>query len=416
MPANRSRSRPALASIADHEKYMATSGSDGDRERRRVTAEAPSSLQDLREALPADIDVSWRGDHCGDDCRAVASARSSATSARRRSPGEGLKAKHASSHSRPSSSPTTTAIASDSAASIPIALGTSGCSFSAASVPRPENGGVASGAMERSPMSARVNVLQNLLAPTAMRQQDPMQETAIKGVSAGAEQYDRDGVHVSTLAVTAFPETVDGSGGNVVVADSDNGDGADALERLLGHSIIAGRTTSGARSDNGSPNANPASSVVDVTARRAIHRPGVSVGSNICHQKATGIDRSRTKESNDSASQPTQSDEGFGVRASTRALGRRQGPGGKTTPLGVGNEGAGTARVFDGGEGSVSDDRDESGLIQPFSCCARSEDRCEEQKARSRMAMDERPDDLEELEVRVRLYPQKVGWCQQHQR
>lgn len=425
-PASNSRTRPALASIADLDKYTGTSGLEGNTERGRMTAEESSPLQDLREALPADIDVSWRGGQYGVDRAAAASATRSASSARRRSPKAEKKATHASARSRPSSSSTITAITSDSVASTPTALGTYGRPSPSALVLRRESdvatkttaahlfaspfsalgdgkpatrhsspalhgGTSSSAAMARSPMSARVDVLQNLVAPIATGEQDPIQTDTSKAVSAEAEEKKCNGVSVSTSTAATAPRVKDG-GGNVVVAVGENADGADALERLLGHSIIAGDTTSSTRSDNGSPSTNAVSGFVDGIARHGAHCPGVSAGSSSFHQRATdkGI-----------AIRPNQTSEGFGAHDSTRALGRGHGHGGKPTPLSGNNEGGATARLFGEGQGSDSDDRGEIGLMRPSYYIARSEERCEGQKAGPRMAMEERPDELEELEVRV---------------
>lgn len=247
-------------------------------------------------------------------------------------------------------------------------------------------------------MSARVDVLRNLLAPIAMGEQGLIQKDTIRAVSAGAEE-NNDEVDVSTSTAATVPKVRDG-GSNVVVAFGEkNADDADALELLLGHSVIAGDTTTSTRSDNGSPTTNAASGFVDGIAKHAAYCLDDSAGSSSYHQRATDIDRPRTTESKGIATRPNQTREGFGVHASTTALDRGHGLGGKATPLRVNSECGATARLFGGGQGSDSDDRGEIGLMRPYS--ARSKERYGGQKAGPRMDMDERPDKLEELEVRV---------------
>lgn len=423
-PACSSRGIPTLGSTTDHEKYIAKAGLEGDKERWRVTAEAPPPLQGFCEALPVDIDVSWRGDKYRDDYGAIVSARRSATS-----PGAEKKDARTSPRSRPSSSFTTTAIALNSAAHNPSALGASDHSSPAVSVfggvaskahlfaspfstlgdgdpvthhysPALHGGASSTGAVGRSPTSARVDILQNLLAPTAMGEQDLMQQKTTQALSAGAEEKKCNGTDFSTSATTAVLEAID-SGGNVVVTCGESTDDADALERLVGHSIIAGGTSSSTRSDNGSPTINAVSSFVDGIARPAINGPAVGVGSSSYRPKATETSLPQTTESQ-RTSRPTQSREGFDVRASARALDCGHGPS-------VDNEGGATARMFNVGERRGNGDRGERGLMQPSSDSARSEGLCGGQKAGPRITMDERPDELEELEVRV------VCCCKQHE-
>lgn len=263
-----------------------------------------------------------------------------------------------------------------------------------------------SGKMQRSPMSARVDALQNLLAPGAMGGEELRPDSGKK----------RDKAQVSRTETQALP---DGKGGG-----GDNGSGvasdADALEHLLVHSTINVDTGSSVRGDNGSPGTTCASSSFDAIARPA------NCGSDACvvssskddHRDEGGTDCHRTIGTKEVIAVPTQvAHIHTDVHTGLSALDGGHLPGGQATSLSLAEESGAKVETSRKGirRGNIgeNDGREE---IEGFSsmcgegarevlessfCRATSRERGHGENAEPPMAVDR--SDLEELEVRNRM-------------
>ncbi|CAN0237806.1 unnamed protein product, partial [Ectocarpus sp. 8 AP-2014] len=376
----------ATASIADHENSGAASelANQGLGGGVRVIAGAPSSSPQPSPEVPANIDVSWLERHKREDGGAVAATSMEARDIR-----------SASSRFRPWSSAAINVSAAT--AETPGAFDLPNTSFAADAVVKhiedrdkkmrsatraslfasplspweetsaiarrsPLSAGDASrcGKMQRSPMSARVDVLQNLLAPGAMGGEERRPQTD-SGKKRGKAQ-------VSRTETEALP---DGKGGG-----GDNGSGvagdADALEHLLVRSTISVDTGSSVRGDNGSPGTHCASSSFDAIARPANCSPDACVvsSSRDDHRDEGGTDRHRTIATKEVIAVPTQvAHTHTDGRTGLSALDGGHLPGGQATSLSLAEESGATAETSRKGirRGSIgeSDDREE---IEGFSC------------------------------------------------
>lgn len=291
------------------------------------------SLQPSSETLADEDYVSWRETRHGDG--AIAARKRFTAASSLRSP-EGNSACIASPRSHPSpSSPTVMTTAG--AASNPTALGTPKQSFSdpavvgrkeggkainestksthASTSPFPLPGGESStarhspvisagdskssdgGTMLRSPMSARFDVLQGLVAPAVMGDKTPRQKHE-RLVQPAQVQSTESEVGV---------ERTDRRGGGDKRSDiecSENVVEIDALECLLVHSAI----TSDPRSssicgDHGKRNTTGVRSIVNDVAKRARDRPSCRLNSRSNVMKiGDGSDRFRTTDTEANAS------------------------------------------------------------------------------------------------------------------
>ncbi|CAB1103639.1 unnamed protein product [Ectocarpus sp. CCAP 1310/34] len=380
----------ATASIADHENSGAASelayqGLGGG---VRVIAGVPSSSPQPSPEVPPKIDVSWLERHKREDGGAVSA--SSLESRDNRS---------ASSRFRPWSSAAVN-VSAATAEPPPGAVDLPNTSFAADAVvkhiedgdkkmrsatraslfaspfsPREETSAIARrsplsagdasrcGKMQRSPMSARVDVLQNLLAPGAMGGEElrPQNDSGKK----------RGKAQVSRTETEAFPDGK-GSGGDNGSGDADD---ADALEHLSVHSTINVDTGSSVRGGNGSPVTNCASSSFDAIARPA------NCGSDACvvsssrddHRDEGGTDRHRTIATKEAIAVSTQvARTHTDVRTGLSALDGGHLPGGQATSLSLAEESGVSAETSRKGtrRGNVgeSDDREE---IEGFSSACR---------------------------------------------
>ncbi|CBN73816.1 conserved unknown protein [Ectocarpus siliculosus] len=376
----------ATASIADHENSGAASelANQGLGGGVRVIAGAPSSSPQPSPEVPANIDVSWLERHKREDGGAVAATSMEARDNR-----------SASSRFRPWSSAAIN-VSAATAEPLPGAFDPPNTSFAADAVvkhiedgdkktrsatraslfasplsPREETGAIARrsplsagdasrrGKMQRSPMSARVDVLQNLLAPGAMSGEELRPQN-----DSGKE---RGKTQVSRTETEALP---DGKGGG-----GDNGSGvagdADALERLLVRSTINVDTGSSVRGDNGSPITSCASSSFDAIARPANCGPDACVisSSRDDHRDEGGTDRHRTIATKEVSAVPTQvARTHTDVRTDLSALDGGRFPGGQANSLSLAEESGATVETSRKGirRGNIgeSDDREE---IEGFS-------------------------------------------------
>lgn len=226
-------------------------------------------------------------------------------------------------------------------------------------------------------MSARVDVLQNLLAPAETSEQDLTRPNVGIVASAAAKGSASDEANVARTLAKSAPEEKGGVGAGGVAECYGIVDNA---ERLLGRS-----------SENGSQNTNAAGRFVDPIARHETAHPGLSNDGNDHQQQAEATERPRTPETKGADLRPTRTRPRSGVvDASTSALDR--GPEIQGAPLGPTDE-------FDAMERINFDNF--KGLSRPSSFSAsRNEERWDEQKAGPRPAIRARSDELEELEVR----------------
>lgn len=396
--------RPALASITGGDAHGAVCGLESDGVGGgRAAAEMSPTSQASHEALPADIDVSWRKGRYGNDGEAVASsAKHFSDTVRLRSSGSRNDAKRASSRV----SPPYYSIPSNTAAGTPTALGTSGRSspdeailerredartqksataahlfasiFSALGEgrqvarrsPTALDGG-ASRSGGRSPMSARVDVLQNLLAPAG--DQDLPRPNLGVVTSAVSKESTSDGTIVAKMSMAPGAAEKGGGGGRGIVECDEIVRNA---ERLLGRS-----------SENGSQNTNAVGSCVDAIARHQKTQPGLS-NERKGRQQAEAAVHPQTPETRGTDLRPTRTRARSGVESSASAL--DSGPEGTAAPLGPSDE-------FDAMERIQFDDV--KGLSRPASYTTRTEERWDEQEAGPRPTIGERSDELEELEV-----------------
>lgn len=405
-----SSGRPALVSIAGGDTHGAASELEGDDEAGgRMSA---SALQASHEALPADIDVSWREGQHGDDSGAFASAKRFSSTVRLGSPGANDDANRAS----PRSSPPyyTTTPLSKNAAGTPTAVGTSGQSYPARATPErkeddvrakqsstaahlfastfstlgeghqaarrspPAPDGGASRNGGRSPMSARVDVLQNLLAPAEMGEQDltrPRPNPSVVASACEAKRSTGDEASVAKTSMAPAPEEKVGGRGAV-----ECGENVDNAERLSGRS-----------SENGSRNNNAVSGFVDTIERRERTRPSGFSNGSVGRQQAGTTEHPQPPGTKGIDLGPTSTGARSGVDASTSDLDR--GPERKAGTLGLTAELDTTAKIQSDGV---------KGLLRPSSYTARNEERWDERKAGPRPTIGERADELEELEVRMR--------------
>lgn len=416
-------SRLALVSTTHGDAHGAASGLEGDDlGGGRVVEEMPSSIRGASpEALPADIDVSWRRGQYDDDGGAVASAKRFSSTVRLRSPGTSNDAKRASSRA----SPPFHAIPSCAAAGSPTTPGSPGRSSPGEALlerkkddARVENpaatsahlfaptfstleerdqdsrrspavalDGGASRAGGRSPMSTRVGVLQNLLAPAGTGEQDLTRPNVGIVASTAPKRSASDETNVARTLAKRAPEEKGGVSGSSVAQHDDIVHDA---ERLLGRG-----------SENGSPNTSAAGRFVDANARNERTHPGLSNERSDHQQQAEVTERPRTHETkgDDLRQTRTRPRSGSGADAGATALNR--GPERKAHPLAPTDEFEATERKnFD----------DFKGLSRPSSFSAsRNEGRWNEQKAGPRPAIAERSDELEELEVRRAMLPHHTG-------
>lgn len=223
-------------------------------------------------------------------------------------------------------------------------------------------------------MSSRVGVLQNLLVPVGIDEQDLTRPNPGVVASAAAKRSTGDEAVLAKETAKLAPEEKGGGSGSVAVECGEN---VDIAERLLGRS-----------SGNGSRNTNAVSSFVGPIARH--EHPGVSNKGNVHPQaEATECLQPPETKKNDLRLTRTRAARS-GVDASASALDR--GPQRKAPPLGPTDELDEMARIqFDGFKG----------LLRPSSCSVKNEERWDEQKAGPRRTMGERSDELKELEVRT---------------
>ncbi|CAM9243736.1 unnamed protein product [Ectocarpus fasciculatus] len=305
----------ATASIADHENFGAASelASEGLGGGVRVVAGAPSFSPQPSPEVPANIDVTWLERQTREDGGAVAAtspeARDNASASSRFRPwsSAAIDVSAATTADNPSAfDPPNTSFAADAVVrhiedgDKETGSATRANLFASPFSPREETSAFArrsplsagdarhSGKMQRSPMSARVDVLQNLLAPGVMGGEDlrPQNGSGNK----------RDKPQVSRTETEALPDSIG-------VADD-----ADALEHLLVHSTINVDTGSSIRSDNGSPGTNCASSPFDAIVRPANCGPDPCVvsSSRDDHRDEGGTIHHRTIATKEITAVPTQ--------------------------------------------------------------------------------------------------------------
>ena len=230
-------------------------------------------------------------------------------------------------------------------------------------------------------MSARVDVLQNLLAPCEHGEKDPTDPKVDIVAPASARGSKGDEATVANASTKLAHEEKGGVGG------SGSGSGAlhcdkiiDTAERLLG-----------GNSEDGSRNTNKAvGGFAGTMARHEAAHPGLRNESNSHEQQAEAMDHLSTPGTETRGHDPrtTRTRAGSGLDAS--ALDRR--PGRRGGSLGATDESDAMERV--------EFDDTKTLLRRPSSFPARSEGRWDEQKAGPRPAIGERFDELEELEVR----------------
>lgn len=388
--------RPILASMMGGDTCGPASGLEGDNEGLSLSA-----LQASHEALPAEIDVGWRGAQYCDDGGAVASAERFSTTVRLRSPpGSRNDGKRASSRASP---PYYTA-PSNAAAGTPTALGTSGRSSPAEAIIEREGNDVraktpataaslfastfsglgeghqaarrspaaldggASHPGGRSPMSARVDVLQNILAPVEMAEDGLARPNSCVVSPAVTEGRASDEAVFAKMLTMPAPEGKGGGGGIECGEITDS-----SAERLLERS-----------SETGSRN---------TIERHERTRPGLSNESDDI-QQVGATERPQTPEAKEADDlRPISLRARSGADASTSAL--DGGPERKAGSRSITDELDAMEQVHFGGV---------KGLSRPSSYSARNGERWDKQKAGPRLTTGERFDELEELEVRERQH------------
>eukprot|EP00752_Nemacystus_decipiens_P008031 g7177.t1 len=404
----RSSGRPAVSSIVGGATHGAAAGPEGDdlRGGRALAGMLSSTPQASHEALPADIDVSWREGQYGDDGGAVTSTKRFSSTVRLRSPGAGDDAKRLSSHTSP---PYDHTIPSSAAGGTHTALGASGGSSpDEAFLRRKEAGaraekpttsahlfastfsalgdgnqaahrspaaaldGGASRTGGRSPMSARVDVLQNLLAPAETDEQDLTHPNVGVGVSA-TTMGSRSEETVPNTPQAPGAEEKGGVGGGAPEPD----DTADHAERPPGR-----------RGDNESQNTNDASGrLVDAMARHERSHPGLLNEGSDHQQQAGATEHLQTPETRITDFRPTGARPRPGFVTGTSALDR--GPAKETAPLGSTDQFDATERI----QFNYS-----TGLSRPSSYSTGNEEWSDERKPGARPVISDRSDELEELE------------------
>lgn len=398
----------------------------------RVVAGAPSSSPQPSPDVPANIDVSWLERHRREDGRAVATASPEARdntsgSSRFRTWSSAATNVSAATDDDPGAfDPRNTSFAADAVVrhiedgEKKIRSATRANLFASPFSPREETSAIArrsllsaddasrSGKMQRSTISARVDVLQNLLAPGAMSGEDlrPQNDSSQK----------RDMAQVSRTETEALP---DGKGGG-----GDDGSGvagdADALEHLLVHSTINVDTGSSIRSDNGSPGTNCASSSFDAIVRPANCGPHACVvsSSRDDHRDEGGTDRHRTIATKEITAVPTQAahthiDVHTGLaaldgghvperQATSRSLVEEGGVTTETSRKGIRRSNIGENDDRERMEGlSSTCEEGPKGVLESSFCRATSRERGHAENVEPPMAIDR--SELEELEVRKRM-------------
>eukprot|EP00903_Cladosiphon_okamuranus_P008560 g8214.t1 len=379
--------RSALVSATRGDTRGAASGSedDGKGEGQIAVETSSSSIQASHDALPADIDVSWREGHCVDDGEAVASSKRFSSTVRLSSP--------------PSRAcPPHYTIPSSTAAGTPTALGTPGRSYPAeCTFERKESGaretrsaaqmahlfastfsalgdgqqaarssttapdGGASRSDGRSPISARVELLQNLLGPDE-KGEDNVAPPGVCTVAPTATRRTSDDTNLAKASTKPSLEEKDGIGGSSAVEGDEI---LDAAERLLGRG-----------SEDVSQNTAVVGGFVGTSAKRERTHPGLEGG---C-QQAEATESLPTPETKGTDLRPTRPRAQSGVDASE--------PERKVTQAGPTDE-------FDAIERRQFDNTE--GLLRPSYSPAARKERWDEQKAGPRPAIGERFDELAEL-------------------
>lgn len=324
-----------VALVADGDTHGVTSvlarkGVQGQGKGRACIEVGSSSLQASSEILSGEDNFTWRERQNGQGDGAVAYLRrpAAATSARL-SEGTKVCMEHASPQTSPSA-PTPSAVGT--AAGDPAALGISKQSppdaavatlrdsrkamseaakspyaftsptsplgdgkYAARRCPVMSVGGTRNsdfGTMVRSPMSARVDVLQNLLAPAVMAEKDRRQEHSRLLESAEVQGNMENGACVR--------RTEGGSG-----VDDENVSEINALERLLVHSATTGDPgRSSICDDDDNRNTNGVGTTVSDIAKRVRSRSSLHVVSRSSDKKiGDGGDRPRTPDTKPDALQ-----------------------------------------------------------------------------------------------------------------
>ncbi|CAN0533085.1 unnamed protein product, partial [Ectocarpus sp. 12 AP-2014] len=375
----------ATASIADHENSGAASelayqGLGGG---ARVIAGTPSSSPQPPPEVPANIDVSWLERHKREDGEAVAAtspeARDNRSTSSRFRPwsSAAINASAAIAENSGAFDLPNTSFAADAVVKHiedggkKMRSATRASLFASPFSPREETSAIArrsplsacdpsrSGKMQRSPMSARVDVLQNLLAPGAMGGEEPTSQN-----DSGKK---RDKAQVSRTETQTLPDEKGGG--------SDNGSGvagdADALEHFLVHSTISVDTGSSVRGDNGGSGTNCANSSFDAIARPANRGPDACVvsSSRDDHRDEGGTDRYRTIATKEVIVVPTQvAHTHTDVHTGLSTFDGGHLPGGQSTSLSLAEESGATVEASRkstrSGNISENDDREE---IEGFS-------------------------------------------------
>ncbi|CAN0474956.1 unnamed protein product, partial [Ectocarpus sp. 12 AP-2014] len=417
----------ATASIADHENSGAASelayqGLGGG---VRVIAGTPSSSPQPPPDVPANIDVSWLERHKREDGEAVAAtspeARDNRSTSSRFRPwsSAAINASAATAENSGAFDLPNTSFAADAIVKHiedggkKVRSATRASLFASPFSPREETSAIArrsplsagdasrSGKMQRSPMSARVDVLQNLLAPGAMGGEELWSQN-----DSGKK---RDEAQVSKTETQTLPDGKAGGG--------DNGSGvagdADALEHLLVHSTISVDTRSSVRGDNGSPGTNCANSSFDAIARPANRGPDACVvsSSRDDHRDEGGNDRYRTIATKEVIVVPTQVAHTH-VHTGLSTFDGGHLHGGQATSLSLAEESGATVETSRkstrSGNISENDDREEiegfsstcgagaKGVLESAFCRATNRERGHRENAESPMAVDR--SNLEELE------------------